>query len=375
MRLILRPITIILLPVLAAGCTLSDFRRSNQLDIRERELGAREQSLVLRESMADRRAANLKALDEKLQGDANADSAVNYRLGKSLYWLPEARSNSCYAAAYVPPQFKKITREVLVREAASHFIVDQAKFESRTLEVPVEYRLKPNHPLSDNVRYETAIEQLELVPEHIAIIEIDPEFTDKQVSAVKRPAHDRWKSCDDDDTEIRVGQYCVKQEPAQLHWLNREVLTGKASVIKDRKAASVKKLQVIRPTSEWLQQLTADDMIVVTEPVEVQAMVSEAKAKRALLPARSELLEVESLVQPARVEWQQVLCASNTSQLKAFQLALADELRAQGVDIDPTDNAADFRRALILWQTQKGLALSWPYLSLTSLKLLAVPLD
>ena len=316
---------------------------------------------------------------------------------------PNAEPGKCYAKCVIPDQYKTVTEQVLVKEAATRRSVVPAQYETVTERMLVEeegVKLTPVAAVYETVTERvlaveagTRLETIPAVYETVTERVVDqPARTDKRVvppvyeTVTERikiaDATTRWEkgkkdpnclSADPDDCRVM----CLVEVPAQYRTVSKEVVKTAASVKDVSIAATYKTItkKVIKTPATTREVAIPAEYKTVTKRV----LKTPATVNRKAIPAKYRTLTKTVVKTPENVreetvpaeyatvtktvlvskggytEWREVLCESDLTTARITQIQRA--LKAAGYKPGPIDNifGSQTRAALTKYQRDNGL--------------------
>ncbi len=282
---------------------------------------------------------------------------------------PNAEAGKCYAKVLIPAKFKKVTEEILKREAGEKVEVIPAVYEWIEKKVVVK---EPSEKIEIiPATYKTVEEKVEVVPATYKLEATKPVYETVKVKVVDKPARTAWKKGNGllDKIDHATGDImCLVNIPATYKTLKKQVLKTPATVKKVEIPAqfkTIKKRVVDKPAEVRKISIPAE-----YKTIKVKTLVSPAKEVRT--PIKEERQVVTKLVKESdeQMSWQPVLCDTNMTKdvIQKIQQALAN----QGFDPGPADGAlgSGTMKALDQFQRKNGLATGGlTYESLNALKI------
>ena len=278
--------------------------------------------------------------------------------GKEAAFPPNARPGECYARVLVTPTYKTEKVRVLKREATERIDSKPAKYEW------IEEKVVVQEP-SENIEvipatYEWVEEQVLVRPAstHTEVVPAVYETLTEKV--IDTPAHTVWKKgrgplerIDHATGEIM----CLIEVPAKYKTVKKRVLKKPATtrtVELPAEYKTVKKRVMKTPPSTRVIKIPAKYKMV-----RVRKLVEPAKTQSVPIPAEYEWVEKQVKVSEGRMEWQTVLCETNTTAgaIESIQNALLKSGYNPG-KIDGVIGSKT-RKALESYQRAKGLPDRW----------------
>lgn len=316
---------------------------------------------------------------------------------------PNAEPGKCYAKCVIPDQYKTVTEQVLVKEAATRRSVVPAAFETVTERVLVQEEGTKLIPVP--AVYETATERVLVKEAGTKLIEVPAVYETVTERVIDRPerieknivppvyetvterikiadATTRWEkgkkdpnclSADPDDCRVM----CLVEVPAQYRTVSKQVIKTPASVKEVTIPATYKTItrKVIKtPATTRTVEIPAEYKTVTK-----RVLKTPATTRKEAIPAKYKTITKTILKTPESVreevvpaeyatvtktvlvskggytEWREVLCEADltTERITSIQRAL----KAAGYDPGPIDNifGSQTRAALTKYQRDNGL--------------------
>ena len=236
---------------------------------------------------------------------------------------PNAKPGECYARVFVPPTYKTETAEIVTREASERVEIIPARYEKVTEQVLVR---EPSTKVEViPAVYESVEEKILVKPASERIVEVPAVYETVKQTVVDRPAYTVWKKGTGPIQKVdsATGEIlCLVEIPATYKTVTKTVVKTPATTRKTEVPAeyiTVKK-QVLK---------TAATTREVTVPEEYQSvtsmkLVAPAEERRVQIPAEQQTVTKTVVANAGHIEWQPVLCETNTSPdlIKSMQVAL-----------------------------------------------------
>jgi hypothetical protein len=225
---------------------------------------------------------------------------------------PAAKAGECYARAFVPPQYKPVSKTVLKREAAERVETTPARYEW----------------IEERVLVQEASEQLKVIPaqygwkeEQVLVKEASTQLVEQpavyqtvEEKILVRDAYTTWKKgrgpierIDNATGEIM----CLVEVPAEYKTVTKKVLKTPASVREVAIPAeyqTVKRRVVVEPAKTMTVAVPEQ-----YKTVKVRKLIEPAKERRIALPAEYQEVSDQVQISEGRLEWRPILCETNTS--------------------------------------------------------------
>lgn len=306
-------------------------------------------------------------------------------------------AGSCFEEYFTPAQYRTESVQVLIKEATQSITVIPASFEtveervevkeasSEVVDVPAVFRTVSESVLVeparsvwkedcgvveqvDNAtgevmclvevpaRYETLTKTVLDKPATTKTINIPAEYKTIEVERLVSPAREELV---DVPAEYTTVDRQVKISDPVFFWLAKgeqadedAVATGRQICLTERPAESV---DVEREVVSSPAVATTQEVPAVIETITVQRLAAPASERRVAMPARTKTVTSQIEVEPARVEWKQVLCKVNMT--REIIAELQEALKREGFDPGPADGVMGqgTLRAMEQYQTAEGI--------------------
>ncbi len=329
---------------LLAGCGTTQPKS----DLEARLESAEKENSQLRSSLADLQQS-VSSKDQRIA------SLQQMPAGSGDLLPPKARPGECYARAFVPPQYKPVSKTVLKSEAGE-----------RVETIPARYEW-----VEERVLVEEASEQLEVVPAKYGwkeekvlvkeastqLVEVPAVYETVTEKVLVRDGYTTWKKgrgpierIDNATGEIM----CLVEVPPEYKTVTKRVVKTPASVRKVEIPAeyeTVKRRVVIEPAKTVTVQVPAK-----YNTVKVRKLLEPAKERRIEIPAEYQKVTDQILVAEGHLEWRPILCETNTTPDVVRKLQSA--LRNAGYDPGAIDGilGKSTMSAVNAYQKANGLA-------------------
>jgi hypothetical protein len=287
-------------------------------DLEARLESAERENSQLRNSLAE--------LQQSVTGkDQRIASLQQVPAGSGDLLPPQAKPGECYARAFVPPQYKPVSKTVLKAEAGE-----------RVEAIPARYEW-----VEERVLVEEASEQLKVVPARYGfkeervlvkeastqLVEVPAVYQTVTEKVLVRDGYTTWKKgrgpierIDNATGEIM----CLVEVPPEYKTVTKRVLKTQASVRKVEIPAEYKTVErrvVVEPARTITVEVPAK-----YATVKVRKLVEPARERRIEIPAEYQEVSDKVLVSEGRLEWRPILCETNTTSdvVRKLQTALRD---------------------------------------------------
>lgn len=274
-------------------------------DLAARLASAEQENSELRSSLDDLQAtvASRDARIASLQGQPEGASAL---------LPPAARPGECYARAFVPPQYKPVSKTVLKREAGERVETDPARYEWG----------------EDKVLVQEATQKIEVVPakygwqeERVLVkeastrlVEVPATYETVSEKILVRDGYTTWKKgrgpierIDNATGEIM----CLIEVPPQYKTVTKRVVKTPATVRKVELPAEYK--MVKRRVVVDAATTRTIDIPAQYKTIKVRKMVAPPQERRIAIPAEYQEVSDKVLVSEGHLEWRPILCETNTT--------------------------------------------------------------
>lgn len=268
---------------------------------------------------------------------------------------PSPQPGHCYTRLLVPATYRTEYREVLAADGSQSVEIRPAEF--RDVEKTVLVREASTRYEVQAPEYKWVEEKVMVTPASTRLVEVAAEYRWVEEKVLDVAAHQIWKrgrgpfeKFDNTTGEIM----CLVEVPATYKTVKKKVLVS---------PASVKEVQVpARYETVKRKVLVSEGKVVPVEvpaqykTITVREQVRPAEYQRQVGPDRYQKVAHKVLVNPAHMEWREILCETNVTPdvVRALQRALEDE----GYDPGPVDGrlGAKTRTALSAFQKANRLA-------------------
>jgi len=252
------------------------------------------------------------------------------------------------------PEFKWVEEKVLIKEASEKLVEVPAQYDvitEKVLESPAYTTWKKGRGLNEKVdnatgeimclvevpaKYKTLEKKVLKTPVTITKVEIPAEYKTIKVKKLVKPAQEQRAAV---EAEYQTVEKRKKVSDAKLSWepegaAGAGKATGKTLCLAEvpAKYKTITK-QVIK------DKATIEKVAVAAEikTVRMSKLVAPPSEKRIPIPARHQIVPKRSKVSDARLEWQPVLCETNTTRELVMQIQNA--LQKAGFNPGTADGA------------------------------------
>ena len=340
------------------GCTSTQ----PKTDLAARLASAEQENSTLRNSLSE--------LEQSVTSrDQRIASLQSQPAGSGDLLPPAAKPGECYARAFVPAQYKPVTKTVLKREAGE-----------RVETLPAVYGTT-----EEQVLVQEASQKLELIPakygwkeEQVLVKEASTQLVEQpavyesvEEKVLVRDGYTTWKKgrgpierIDNATGEIM----CLVEVPPEYKTVIKKVLKTPASVREVAIPAEYKTVRR-RVVVEPAKTVTVD-VPAKYSTVKVSKLVEPAKQRRIEIPAEYQDVSDKVMVSEGRLEWRPILCETNTSPdvIRKLQMALRDA----GHNPGPVDGVLGKSTMAAVNAYQKANGLASGQLTINTLKKLKV---
>ncbi|GAB5521934.1 MAG: hypothetical protein RhofKO_41850 [Rhodothermales bacterium] len=321
-----------------------------------------------------------------------------------------ASAGTCYARVYVPPQYDRLERRVLTKEASERISVTQPRYTSRTERYVVQEAGEMLEILDENGRPFRANERPDIRTRGDGTIEVIPRAFDTVQDQIMvregadrlevmpaqyetitervmiRPARQVWKPqrsqiygaaiVTDSNGEMvtRIDEsgevICLVEEPAEYKTITRQVLRRPAQTRRIPLDAEYRTITKRIPRRMSVRTVPTEPQY---QTVTQQVLAEAATERRTPLQEEYQTYYEEQLIADAEVGWLPVLCDVNVTRetLREVQRAL----QRNGYEPGAVDGVLGTRTLRALTSFQRANGLAWGALTLETLDALGVYID
>ena len=309
---------------------------------------AEKENTTLR-STVDELKASMAARDQRIE------SLQAQPEGAGSLLPPAAKPGECYARAFVPPQYKPVTKTVLKREAGERVETDPARFEMGEEKVLVQEATQKIQVIP--AKYGWKEEQVLVEEASTKLVEVPAQYETVTDKVLVRDAYTTWKKgrgpierIDNATGEIM----CLVEVPAEYKTVTKRVIKTPASVRKveiPAKYRTMKRRVVVEPAKTTTVEIPAQ-----YKTVKVRKMVAPPKERRIAIPAEYQDVSDKALVSEGHLEWRPILCETNTT--PGIVSKLQSALRNAGYNPGPIDGVIgrSTMAAVNAYQKANGIA-------------------
>ncbi len=249
---------------------------------------------------------------------------------------PNAEPGKCYAKVLIPPNLKKVTEEVLQKEATEKITVTPPKWEWVEEKVVVKAAEEKLELIP--ATFKTVEEKIEIVPSSVKLVVTEPTYETVEEKVLDKPARTVWKRGTGllDKVDNATGDImCLVNEPATYKLIQKQVVKAKASVNKVDVPGKYKivKKQVIDKPAEVKKYVVPAKYITI----KVKKLVSPAKTQIVKIPEERQTISKYVKETDEKMSWRPVLCQTNMT--KDVIVKVQNALKDKGFDPGPVDGA------------------------------------
>jgi len=312
---------------------------------------------------------NSQLRSEVAQLEQSVASMKRQPEGSSSLLPPAAKAGECYARAFVPPQYKPISKTVLKREASARVETVPARYEWAeqkvlTREASQQLKVIP-------AKYGWKEEQVLVREASTKLVEQPAVYENVEEKILVREGYTTWKKgrgpierIDNATGEIM----CLVEVPPQYKTVIKKVVKTPASVREVKIPAeykTVKRRVVIEPA-----KTVTVDVPEQYQTVKVRKMAEKPQERRIEIPAEYQEVSDQVLVTDGHLEWRPILCETNTSPDVVRKLQMA--LRNGGYNPGPIDGVIGRETMAAVNAYQKANGLAYGQLTMETLRKLQV---
>lgn len=306
-------------------------------------------------SASDARMASLKSENHDLkQMPKTVDGGMQMSLATDLY-PPNAKPGECYARVLTPAVYSDVSKQILVKGKSDRIEVTPATYttEEKTVLVKEASEVLKTVPAT----YKWVEEQYMVEPEKESLETIPATYKTVTEEILVKPAYTTWKKgrgpiekLDDSTGEIM----CLVEIPAEYKTVSRRIVDQAAFTRTSTKPAIYKtvKKRVLAEPARVVKEVIPAEYKTIT----VKKLATSASERKISIPEEYGTVTERSLVTEAKLEWQSILCETNTTAtiINSIQRAL----NSAGYDVGSEDGVMGARTlsALKKYQTDNGLA-------------------
>ncbi len=295
------------------------------------------------------------ATDVSSQATTGLDAAGNAVFPTGDMYPPNARAGECYARVNVPAKTEPVEETIVLKEASEKIETIEATFEEQDQvvilqEERIEYKTVP-------ATYKVIEEQIEVKAASTKLVTVPAVYETQEEQVLKTPARKYWKQGTGPVTKVdeATGEIlCLVEEPAVYETVKKTVLVTPETTQEVEVPAvyeTFKKKVIDEPAR-------TEEVIIpaITEVRKVKVMVNPPTSTVTTIPAETKVVTRDKIVQESSIEWQSILCKTNTTPgvVTKLQQALSDKGYNPG-GIDGVMGSQTLR-AVSKYQADNGLA-------------------
>jgi len=344
-------VNFILLALILNGCTpLSDKQRlkaQNEIDL----IQIQEEKTAL-QGQVDKSSADiqrLSALNKQLESEKNKTEA-----GDPL--PPNAKAGECYARVFTPATYRTESKKIL-KKAASH-LIESSKPIYKTV---TEYVLvKEQSAIAELIpaKYDWRTESILVKEAYSGFKSIPAVYGSGDDKILVKSAYTTWKKGRGPIEKVNnsTGEImCLVEVPAEYKKVSSETLiTPEKSkkVVYPAVYKDIKKRVMLEPPRMITKTIPAE-----YKTIQVKKVMTPAQETHIETPAEYETKIQRVKMTDSQVEWQSILCETNTTKdiIRSLQQSLADSGHNPG-SIDGVLGSATLN-AVKSYQSKKHLAI------------------
>lgn len=317
----------------------------------------------------DRVIDRLQSENADLRGAASSSHMAPVSSAAGALYPPNAKAGECYARVLKPATYKQVSKQVVKQTASERIEI-----------IPAEYTM-----VEQKVLVKEASEVISTVPAQFKWVEetyvVEPEKTElvtypatyKTLSekVLVKPAYTTWKKgrgpiekINDSTGEIM----CLVEVPAEYRTITKKVLDQPAYTkpkVTPAKYGKVKKKVLVKEA-----QVVKDVIPAEYKTIKVRKMVTPARENKIKIPAEYGTITERQLVTKASLQWQPILCETNTTPKVIHNIQAA--LNKAGYDAGTVDGVLGQQTMAALKKFQIDNGLASGNITMESLKKLGV---
>jgi outer membrane murein-binding lipoprotein Lpp len=323
--------------------------------------------LASRLEAAEQENSNLRS--EVAQLEQSVASLQRQPEGAATLLPPAAKPGECYARAFVPPQYKPVTKSVLKREASQRVETTPARYEWAQEQVLAQEASQQLKVIP--AKYGWKEEQVMVSEASTKLVEQPAIYENVEEKILVREGYTTWKKgrgpierIDNATGEIM----CLVEVPPQYKTVVKRVVKTPASVREveiPAKYETVRRRVVVEPAKTMTVDIPAK-----YKTVKVRKLVEKPQERRVDIPAEYQEVSDRVLVSEGHLEWRPILCETNTSADVVRKLQQA--LRNAGYNPGATDGVLGRETMTAVGAYQKANGLASGQLTMETLRKLQV---
>lgn len=244
--------------------------------------------------------------------DARIASMQGQPEGAGALLPPGAKPGECYARAFVPPQYKPVSKTVLKREAGERVETDPARYDWVEEKVLVQEATQTIQVVP--AKYGWKEEQVLVKEASTKLVEVPATYETVTEKVLVRDGYTTWKKGRGPIERIDNGTgeiMCLVEVPPEYKTVTKKVVKTPAGVKKVELPAeykTVKRRVVVEPA-----KTTTVDIPAEYKTVKVRKLAEPPKERRIAIPAEYQEVTDKVLVSEGHLEWRPILCETNTT--------------------------------------------------------------
>lgn len=285
---------------------------------------------------------------------------------------PNAEYGKCYAKCRQPDTYDTVTKSVLVREASTKMVKQDAVYDTRYEKVMVKEASKKFKVIP--ATYKTIREKIMVTPEKRVIKTIPAKFKDEKRKVLVTEARGEWvkkkkePNCFSENPEDCFIA-CYEEIPAVYRTEYYQIMVSPAETREEIIPAKYKTVE---------KRVIDREASVVEVPVEpvyktiaTKVMITPERTIEEVIPAVYKDVKEKRLISKGNFTvWSEILCASKTTSSKVRDVQRA--LKARGYDPGPVDGVLGLKTQTALKQFQTDNSLPMGNLNIKTLESLGV---
>lgn len=268
---------------------------------------------------------------------------------------PNAKPGECYARVLNPPVYETVNKQVLKSAASEKIEVIDAtyKWSEKRVLVKEEGEVLKTMPAV----YDWVVEDVMVEPEKTKIITHPATYKTTSEKVLVKPAYTTWKKGRGPIEKINdaTGEImCLVEVPAEYKTVTKRVIDREAYT--ERKTIPAVYKKVKKKVMVKKPQVVTEKIPAEYAMVKVKEMVNPPQERKSTIPAEYGTITERKLVKDASMEWQSILCETNTT--PAIISNIQRSLKGAGYNVGSVDGVmgAQTMTALKKYQMDQGLA-------------------
>ncbi len=301
---------------------------------------------------------------------SSSGSNVNMSaMGGGDLYPPNAQPGECYARVLTPAVYTQVTKEVLVKGASEEIEVIPAEY--TMVEETILVKEAGDVLKTIPAEYKWVEEQYMVEPEKTELVTIPATYKNVSEQVLVKSAYTTWKKgrgpiekINDSTGEIM----CLVEVPAEYRTVSQRVLDQPAYTQSKTIPAqynTVKKKVLVREAEVVREVIPAEYKTVM-----VKKLVKPASERKITIPAEYGSVVENSLVSEADLQWQSILCETNTTPSVINKIQNA--LNAAGYEAGSVDGVLGSQTMMALKKFQMDNDLASGNITMEALKKLGV---